>query len=134
MLTVLSGSCSGENLYEFEELSKKEDYIIEFVAASEKIEDPMNFSVVFYETDGYGDLLKSAKSFSGATPFQVINDAVKEHKIVGIKVIPGQNVGAFQVRIYSLESGNEVFVRLFEEADEEVAVYYDFETGEENVL
>ena len=127
-------SCSGENLYEFEELSQKEDFIVQVAAISKTEEQPMAFKATFYETDGYGDVFESKQSYGSLAPFGVLNNAVKEYEKVGVKVLPQQNIQAIQVRIFNLETGNDVLVRYFEDPEEVVSVYYNFETSEETVL
>lgn len=128
--SLLLVSCSGENLYEFEELSDKEEFIVEVVAVPRKVEEPMLCWVVFHETDGYGDVFKSSRGTGGIAPFQIFNNAVKAYKKVGVNVVPEENVRAFQVRIYNLQTGTDYFVQLFENPEEEVIVTYDFDKNE----
>lgn len=127
-------SCSGENLYDFEELSKKDDFIIEVFVRADHPDKPMDFSLVTYKTDGFGRLLESHKLFGGIAEYEVINNAVKEYKKVGVTFLPGQNVARLHIRIYNLETGYVVCLQQFEEVKGEVTIYYDFETAEETVL
>ena len=128
-------SCSGENLYEFEELSAKEDYVIQIVAIAADSQEPMTFSTIFYETDGYGDLLEAPKSFGGNIgKYWVFRTAVKEYKKAGVKFIPQENIQGVQVEIFNLESGDHVFARYFEEITGPVTVFYDFDKEEETVV
>lgn len=133
-LSLLLFSCSGENLYEFEELSKRNDYVIQVVVVPKDPNKSINFQVIFSETDGFGETLREAVTYNSPGEYKVVRNAVKEYKKVGVSVVPNQNVAQVDIKIYEILFNGFVFWRSFEEVDGEISVYYDFETGKEEVI
>ncbi len=132
-LPILLLSCSGENLYEFEELSERREFLVEVIAAPVNESEPMLCWVSFFETNGYGEIFTDSRATGQVAPLQVFNNAVKTYKEVGVNVVPGENVKEFRVRIYDLESGIEYFAQAFKYPKEEVIVTFDFEDYEASV-
>lgn len=127
-------SCSGDNLYEFDELSKKEDFIIQLVVIPEDPTEKFDFQTVFFKTDGFGQILKHSIVYKSAGEYKLIRKAVKEYKKVGVTIIPNENVSRVEVRIYNLLFNDDVFWQSFENIESEITVSYDFELEQEEII
>ena len=137
LIAGLLTSCSGDNLYEygFEDLSGKRDFVIQVVVIPEDTSEDFEFKTVFFETNGYGELLKTSPTFYNSGDYRIIRNAVKEHKKVGVTFVPKTNISRIEVKIYDILFDDSVVLwRSFDEVDSEITVGYDFESNREEII
>ncbi|MDT0645638.1 hypothetical protein RM545_02955 [Zunongwangia sp. F260] len=128
---VLS-SCSGDNLYEFQDLSQHRDYIIEIMVRFKDPDADFSFTTVTYETNGYNKLLDESWSFSGSASSTAYyhRAAVKEYKKAGIDFFPEENIESVKILIYDLLDYYPI-VKYTSSSPEAISIFYNFETEEE---
>lgn len=134
LLANLLISCSGDNLYEFEELTEKEDFVIQLVVIPKDLKQDFNFRTIFYQTSGYGEQINKPVTFNESGEYRIIRSAVKEYKKVGVTFIPDSNISRIEIKIYNILFGEDVFWQHFEDVDGEITVWYDFELDGEEVF
>lgn len=129
-------SCSGDNLYEFRDLSRHDDYIIEVMVNLKDPNAEFSFRTVTYETNGYNKLLNESWAFSSSTTGSASPNiyfhrvAVKAYKTTGIEFFPGENIKNVTIQIYDLVNYYPV-VKYITSSPEAVSIFYNFESGEE---
>ena len=134
LLAILLVSCSGENLYEFEELTERRDIIIEVVVIPEDPNELLDFQAIFFQTDGYGELVNKSVGYNSSEEFEVVRSAVKAYKKAGVTFIPINNVSRVGIRIYDLLYDTDIWYGAFENIEGKITVSYDFELGKEEVI
>lgn len=134
---ILSGiliSCNGENLYEFEELTEKRDVIIEVVVIPEDPNELFDFQAIFYQTNGYGELVNKSVGYNTRGEYEVVSSAVKEYKKAGVSFIPINNVSRVGIRFYSLLYDSDMYYWASENIEGKITVSYDFELERGEVI
>ncbi len=134
ILSVLLISCSGDNLYEFEDLSQKRDMVIQVVVIPEDPNKDFDFQTIFFQTNGYGELVKKTPTYSSSGKYEVVRSAVKEYKKAGVTIIPNKNVSRVEIRIYDLLFDYDVWYSAFENVEGKITLSYDFERDREEVI
>lgn len=137
LLAGLLVSCSGDNLYEygFEDLSGKRDFVIQVIVIPEDASKDFEFKTVFFETNGYGEILKTSPTFYNSGDFRIIRNAVKEYKKVGVTFVPRENISRIEVKIYDILFDDTIVLwRGFDEINKEITITYDFESSKEEVI
>jgi hypothetical protein len=133
-LFILFLSCSGENLYEFEELTTKRDLIIEVMVVPEDPNKPIDFDLTFFQTNGYGELVNKSGGYNVPGEIKVVSSAVKEYKKAGVTIIPLNNVSRVGIRIYDLFYDTDIMYWAFKDLEGKITVSYDFELEKEEVI
>ena len=133
-LSILLLSCSGENLYEFEELTTKRDFIIEVMVVPEDPNKAIDFDLTFFQTNGYGELVNKSRAYNVPGEIKVVSSAVKEYKKAGVTFIPLNNVAKIGIRVYDLFYDTDILYWAFDDLEEKITVSYDFELEKEEVI
>ncbi|MDT0691180.1 hypothetical protein RM549_15400 [Salegentibacter sp. F188] len=138
LASFILSSCSGDNLYDFQDLSRHDDYIIEVEVNLKDPEADFSFRTVTFETNGYNKLLREGWAFNSSTTGPASPNtyfhrvAVKAYKTTGIEFFPGENIKEVTIQIYDLVNYYPI-VKYTSSSPEAVSVFYNFETGEETI-
>ncbi|MCC8359325.1 hypothetical protein [Salinimicrobium sediminilitoris] len=127
-------SCSGDNLYEFKELTRKKDIIIEVIVIPEDGNEEYDFQAVFFQTDGYGERVNKSVGYNGSEEIKVVSGAVKKYKKAGVTFTPINNVSKIGVRIYDLLYDTDIWFWAFDNIEGEITISYDFDLDKAEII
>ncbi len=127
-------SCSGDNLYEFKELTRKKDIIIEVIVIPEDGNEEYDFQAVFFQTDGYGERVNKSVRYNGSEEIKVVSGAVKKYKKAGVTFTPISNVSKIGVRIYDLLYDTDIWFWAFDNIEGEITISYDFDLDKAEII
>ncbi|WP_378211682.1 hypothetical protein [Christiangramia antarctica] len=126
-------SCSGENLYEFKDLTAEDDYIYSVYIYPKNEGQPFSYKIVHYQTNGYNEIISRTMSTSVNNRNQNELYSVKGYRQNGIKFYPEENIGKIyfllsEVGPYDGYIGYPIF-QYITDGEKSVNVGFDFQTN-----
>ncbi|MCH7525327.1 MAG: hypothetical protein IIC74_10085 [Bacteroidetes bacterium] len=136
LILLLFNSCQRDD--DFIELSTYDDFLFEVTIYFDPDSTYFDYTITFYQTDGYDRLLSYPIGSSGGfiNPQETMYRAVKEYKKVGIKIAPDENIIGYRFKIFEIASlfyDDFPIIDIENSIDKEVTIFYDFETKELNI-
>ncbi|MCP9199455.1 hypothetical protein MKO06_06030 [Gramella sp. GC03-9] len=136
ILTASLVSCSGENLYDFKDLTPKPDFIYQVRAYAEDSTKTIDYKVTVFQTNGYNELISYPYGTvsGGNKAFHASEYSVKAYKKNGVLITPRENVKRFWIVCYEVGSTNIYNEMLFQHISENAApvyVGYDFDSNQQ---
>ncbi len=133
-LFIFFTSCTIED--EAIDLKYRDDILIETTVFFTEDSEDYDISFTYFETDGYNNLTKKTKGYSGGIRGnkQVFYHTVKEYKKAGLKMIPEEQISEVWIDLYLLGAGKDIFHHFISRDNKGFTFLYDFETYSQEVI